>query len=53
MLFVNRASWAHCVAEVARLLDVPRERVLDGAEVRALDAQGSAHGVIVPARAAA
>jgi phosphoketolase len=49
MHFVNRCSWAHCVSEAARLLNVPREELLSQAEVQALDGRASPHGVIVPA----
>ncbi|MGH7279227.1 MAG: hypothetical protein ACREJG_11140 [Candidatus Rokuibacteriota bacterium] len=34
---MNRASRAHILAEVARLLGLPRERVLDAPEVEALE----------------
>lgn len=49
MLFVNRCTWAHCVAEAASLLSVPRERVLSENEIAALDGRLSPHGVIIPA----
>ena len=49
LLFVNRSSWAHCVAEVARVLDLSRERLLTAAECEALDGRRSPHGVITPA----
>ena len=48
MLFVNWASWAHALEAAARLLDVPRERLLDEAECAALDGFASPEGVIVP-----
>jgi phosphoketolase len=48
LLFVNRSSWAHAVAEVARLLGIGRERLLDEREVQALDGRVSPHGIIVP-----
>jgi phosphoketolase len=48
MLFVNRCSWAHCLAEVARLLDLPRERLLSPIELQAIDGQTSPHNVIIP-----
>jgi phosphoketolase len=51
MLFLNRCSWAHILIEVARLLAVAHEQVLTPAELRALDGQGSPHGVIIPALA--
>lgn len=49
MHFVNRCSWAHCAAEAARLLDLPRETVLDWDEIEALDGRASPHGTIIPA----
>jgi phosphoketolase len=51
LLFVNRASWAHAVDTAARLLDRPRESLLDEAERRAHDCRASPEGVIVPAPA--
>jgi phosphoketolase len=51
LLFVNGCSWAHCVDAVARLLDLPRERVLEPEEIAALDHRRSPAGVITPARA--
>jgi serine/threonine protein kinase len=52
LLFLNRASWAHTLAAAARLLGLPRERLLDEPECAALDGRVSPHGVIVPALAA-
>jgi phosphoketolase len=49
MHFVNRCSWAHCVAEAARLLNVPRETLLIQGEMQALDGLASPHGVLLPA----
>jgi phosphoketolase len=48
MLFANRCSWAHCVAEAARLLNTPREELLSQSEMRALDGLASPQGVIIP-----
>ena len=48
MLFVNRCSWAHCLAEAARLLDLPRAQLLSAQEVQALNGERSPHGVIIP-----
>jgi hypothetical protein len=50
LLFVNRCSWAHCVAEVARLIDLPQDRVLDELEVKALAGELSPEGIIIPKR---
>ncbi len=47
LLFVNRATWAHAVEQAARLLDLPRERVLTGEELAALDGQATPEGVII------
>jgi phosphoketolase len=48
LLFVNRASWAHVLAEAARLLGLPRQHLLDKEEIDALDGRRSPHGIIVP-----
>lgn len=48
MHFLNRCSWAHCVMETARLLDLPREELLSQSEIRAIDGLTSPHGVIIP-----
>ncbi len=47
MLFVNRCSWAHVLAEAAQALDLPREDVLTAEELAALDGKASPEGVIV------
>ena len=47
LLFVNRCSWAHVLAETARVLDLPREGVLTPEELAALDGKASPEGVIV------
>lgn len=52
LLFVNHASWAHCLAETARLLNLPLDRVLTPAELQALHGQRSPHGIIIPEVAA-
>ena len=51
ILYVNRCTWAHCLAEVARLLDLPREWLLQPSELQALDGEASPHGVIIPGSA--
>lgn len=48
MLFVNRCSWAHVLAETAALLGLPREQFLTADEIQALDGRRSPHGVIIP-----
>lgn len=47
MAFVNRCSWAHCLREAARLLQLPEAEVLSSEERLALDGKRSPHGVIV------
>ncbi len=47
MLFVNRATWAHCVERAARLLELSRESLLDRDELAALDHRASAEGRII------
>jgi phosphoketolase len=46
LLFVNGCSWAHCLDAVARVLDLPRERVLEPEEIAALDHQRSPAGIV-------
>jgi len=48
LLFVNRCSWAHCVAEVARLGGFEKERLLDTRELAALNGETSPQGIIIP-----
>jgi phosphoketolase len=48
LLFVNGCSWAHCLAAVARVLGLARERLLEPAEIAALDGGRSPAGVITP-----
>jgi phosphoketolase len=47
MAFVNRCSWAHCLRETARLLQLPEADLLSSEERQALDGKRSPHGVIV------
>jgi phosphoketolase len=47
MLFVNRCTWAHVLAAVAGVLDLPREDLLTPEEIAALDGKASPEGVIV------
>jgi len=47
MLFVNRCTWAHILAETARVLGISREAVLTAQELAALDGKASPEGVIV------
>jgi len=48
LLFVNRCSWAHCVAEMARLGGFEKERLLDTRELAALNGETSPQGIIIP-----
>lgn len=48
MAFVNRCSWAHCLREVARLLQLAEADLLEPEERQALDRKRSPHGVIIP-----
>lgn len=50
MFFINRCSWAHVLAETARLVNLPREQFLSQEEREALDGRRSPHGVIIPER---
>ncbi len=47
MLFVNRCTWAHILAESGRLLGVRREELLTADELAALDGQTSPEGIII------
>jgi phosphoketolase len=47
MLFVNGCSWAHCLLEVARLLDLPPEALLSVDERLALAGRRTPHGTIL------
>lgn len=47
MLFVNRCTWAHILAETARVLDISRETLLTTPELAALDGKACPEGVIV------
>ena len=51
LLFVNGCSWAHVLAAVARVLELPRERLLESDELHALDHRRSPDGVITAAPA--
>jgi hypothetical protein len=47
MLFVNRCTWAHILAEAAHVLDIPRQELLTSEEMTALDGRVSPEGVII------
>jgi len=40
MLFANRCTWAHALVEVAQVLSLPRESLLDGDELAAVEGDG-------------
>jgi phosphoketolase len=47
MLFVNRCTWAHVLAETARVLDVSCETLLTAPELTALDGKSCPEAVIL------
>jgi len=47
MLFVNRCTWAHVLAETARVLDVSCETLLTAPELTALDGKACPEAVIL------
>jgi phosphoketolase len=47
MLFVNRSSWAHVLAECARVAGLNREDLLTADELAALDGRATPEGVII------
>jgi hypothetical protein len=47
MLFVNRCTWAHILLEVAGLLSLPADRLLDSHEQSALNGRLSPEGVVI------
>jgi phosphoketolase len=47
MLFINRCTWAHIVAETARLLAIPGKELLIANELAALNGQASPEGIII------
>jgi phosphoketolase len=47
MLFVNRSTWGHILLEAARVLELPRERLLSSKELSVLDGKVSPEGVII------
>jgi hypothetical protein len=47
MLFVNRCTWAHILEESARLLSLPREKLLTPKELAALEGRVSPEEVII------
>jgi phosphoketolase len=47
MLFVNRCTWAHILAAVARVVNLPREDLVTPEEASALEGKASPEGVIV------
>lgn len=47
LLFINGCTWAHALAEAARLLALPQEALLSPEELAALAGQRSPEGVII------
>jgi len=47
MLFVNRCTWVHIVAEVARLLDLAQENLLSPEERATLEGKQAPAGVVI------
>jgi hypothetical protein len=47
MLFVNRCTWAHILLEVAGLLALPLDRLLDAREQAAVGGRLSPEGVVM------
>jgi hypothetical protein len=47
MLFVNRCSWAHVLAECARVAGLNREDLLTADELAALEGRATPEGVII------
>ncbi len=45
MLVVNRCTWAHILAETARVLERPREDLLTSEELAVLDGRAAPEGV--------
>lgn len=49
LLFLNEATWAHVLREVARVLRRPVTELLDGPEIDAIEHRASPHGPIIAA----
>jgi hypothetical protein len=47
MLFVNRAAWAHCLEQAARVMAMGPSEFLTDEELAALEGRASPEGVIV------
>ncbi|HLV00526.1 MAG TPA: xylulose 5-phosphate 3-epimerase, partial [Acidobacteriota bacterium] len=48
MLMVNQCTWAHCLLEAARLLDMSAAELLTEEELEALSGVRNPHGTIIP-----
>ena len=48
LLFLNHCSWAHCLAEAARLLQIPIDGLLNPEELDVLHGNRSPHGIVIP-----
>ncbi len=47
MLFVNRCTWAHILAETAPILGLSRENLLTPKELSVLEGRAAPEGVII------
>ena len=48
MLFINRCTWGHILAETARVLEMQPEDLLSTQELKAIQGKTSPDGVIIP-----
>ena len=48
MLFINRCTWGHILAEAARVMSMQPEDLLSAEELKAIHGQTSPEGVIIP-----
>lgn len=47
MLYINRCTWAHILAETARVLDRPRADLLSETEIAAIEGRHNPHDVVI------
>ena len=47
MLFINRCTWGHILAEIARVLEMKPEDLLSQSEVKAIQSKISPEGIII------
>ena len=48
MLFINRCTWGHILAETARVLEIQPEDLLTKEELKAVMGKASPEGIIIP-----